>query len=365
MRSLRHTSFLPSPPNLRMRLLAYRVLTLLLLSALWTQSPLWAQETAIPVTTQPAANVVFFPEHNAAANVVARNETLLSAEIQGQVAWIGPAVGATVDQAEVLLRLDCRDPTSAIAVQQANLEGVLARLRFSQAQLRRAEELQGRTHISEEEMDRRRMEQASLQAESQALRESLAQARWHAERCEIRAPFNAALQQRLVGVGALATPGQPLLRLIQLDDLEVSAALPPQWTAEASSTPSPRFIWLEQEYPLRWQRQAAWLEGGTRLRELRYAFVEDSPLPPPGAAGRLHWSSAQPHLPADLLLRRGQQLGVFIRDGDQARFIPLPDAQEGQPAPATPVLETEIILAGRHSLYDSAAIQVQEADTTP
>lgn len=363
MRSLRHTPFLPYSTNSRMRLLSYGVLALLL-SALWAQPPLWA-DAAIPVTTQPAADVIFFPERNVAATVVARNETLLSAEIQGQVLWIGPAVGATVAHDEALLRLDCRDPTSAVAAQQASLEGVQARLRFSQAQLRRAEELQGRTHISDEEMDRRRMEQATLQAESQALRESLAQARRHAERCEIRAPFDAALQQRLIGVGALATPGQPLLRLIQLDDLEISAALPPQWTAEASDASSPRFVWLEQEYPLRWQRQAAWLEGGTRLRELRYAFSQDTPLPPPGAAGRLHWSSAQPHLPADLLLRRDQQLGVFIRDGSQARFITLPNAQEGQPAPATPVLEAEIIIAGRHSLYDGAAIQVQQNDTTP
>jgi len=324
-----------------------------------------AQETPVPVTTQAATALAFHPQREAAATVMARNETMLSAEIQGKVLWIGPSIGATVAADTPLLRLDCRDAQSAVTAQQAALEGVQARLRFSQAQLRRAEELQGRTLISDEEMDRRRMEQASLQAESATQREAAAQARWRVERCEIRAPFPAAIQQRLVGVGALATPGQPLLHLVELADLEVQAALPPSWSAEAAATDSARFVWLGQEYPLTWQRTASWIDSGTRLRELRYGFAGNEPLPPPGAVGRLQWSSAQPHLPAELLLRREQQLGVFVRADDHARFVPLPGAQEGQPVPASPVLGAEIIVAGRHRLQDGALIQVQPHDTPP
>ena len=76
----------------------------------------------------------------------------------------------------------------------------------------------------------------------------------------------------------------------------------------------------------------------------------------PGTAGRVVWQSAQAHLPPDLVLRRGDELGVFIANGNKAMFVPLPLAQEGRPAPATLPLSSTIIIGGRYQLQDGDAI---------
>ena len=79
-----------------------------------------------------------------------------------------------------------------------------------------------------------------------------------------------------------------------------------------------------------------------------------------GASGRIHWRSASAYLPADLLVRRDGRLGVFLVNDSHARFHPLPEALEGQPARSGLPDEARIIVQGRHSLRDGMAVHQSE-----
>ncbi|MFZ5510088.1 MAG: efflux RND transporter periplasmic adaptor subunit [Pseudomonadota bacterium] len=65
----------------------------------------------------------------------------------------------------------------------------------------------------------------------------------------------------------------------------------------------------------------------------------------PGQVGEL----AAPGTPLLVLV------GVFVIDGGRARFVPLPQAQEGRPAPAPLPPEAKIVIDGRHGLQDGQA----------
>ena len=73
---------------------------------------------------------------------------------------------------------------------------------------------------------------------------------------------------------------------------------------------------------------------------------------PPGAAGRIAWRDAQPHVPAALVVRRGGRLGLFVAEQGTARFVPLAEAQEGRPAAVALPPATPVVVSGHLALQD-------------
>ena len=57
-------------------------------------------------------------------------------------------------------------------------------------------------------------------------------------------------------------------------------------------------------------------------------------------------------MPSNLIVRRDDRLGIFLANKSHARFLPLNDAREGQPAPIRIPLNGNIVIKGRHGLRD-------------
>ncbi len=315
--------------------------------------PVLAQEP-IPVTIRPAAELLFHPERSAPAEVVPLNDARLSAEVNARVLEIPVRAGQQVKAGDELVRLDCRDYESRLEAQQYTRRALSSRLKLAGTQLKRGRDLLKQRNISDEEVDRRATELAALQSELAAEKEEESQAKLNLERCRINAPFDAVVAERLASVGDLAAPGTPLLRLVQTDDAEVSARLRPAEAQAGAEASSVEFSWLGRRYPLELLRASPVVEPRTRTREIRLGFTADKA--PPGASGRVHWHSTVAHLPADLLVRRGGRLGVFLANDSHARFVELDGAAEGQPAVAELPADARVIVEGRHGLKDGMAV---------
>jgi hypothetical protein len=65
-------------------------------------------------------------------------------------------------------------------------------------------------------------------------------------------------------------------------------------------------------------------------------------------------------LPSNLISRRNGVLGVFVLGSNKARFVPLPNAQEGRPASVDLPDSTLVITMGRERLQDGALVSVQQ-----
>ena len=70
----------------------------------------------------------------------------------------------------------------------------------------------------------------------------------------------------------------------------------------------------------------------------------------------LRWRDPQPHIPAALMVRRGDALGIFVRQGQQARFIGLPGAQEGRAVATQLPPDTLVVVRGQAALTDGQAL---------
>ena len=91
---------------------------------------------------------------------------------------------------------------------------------------------------------------------------------------------------------------------------------------------------------------------------MRLVFDDQSALP--GAAGKLVWKDPRPHIPGTLLLRREDELGVFIVNDGHAKFIPVPSAQAGRASPADLPKTANIVTEGRYALKDGDVVVISD-----
>lgn len=317
--------------------------------------PLLAQGEPVSVRLAPARELAIFREFSAPATVVSLNDSHVAGELQAVIEQLPPLVGDPVNKGDVLARLDCSDFQLEVERVDAQNEGLKARLDLAQRQYDRADSLKGSSSMSEQDYDQRRAEVQALSSELRAARVALKAARSVVAKCVIRAPFDGIVLERVAGVGELPMPGAPLLRLLDYRNLELSAQILAEDVAGLPNDGVARFELGNARFPVRLRRLLPVINTLSGNQEARFNFT--AAPPPVGAVGRLVWRDPQPYLPAELLVGRQGQLGVFLGDAGAARFHPLPGAQEGRPAAFQLPPDTPIVTDGRFLLEDGVPLR--------
>lgn len=329
-----------------------------LVAAISATRPVAAQPERIGVTTAPAATVHFFPERDAPAAAVARNESRLGAEIAARIAAIPAEVGQTVPRGAVVVQLDDADARLAVAQAEAALNSARARLALAESQLARARDLQKQEFISPEALAQRETETAVVRAEVANAEAALRSAQRLLEKTVIRAPFAGVVMARPGQVGEIAQPGAPLVVLKDAAPPEVSSPIPADLADGLGPKVAFEFVASSARYPLRLLRISPAVQTATRTREARLAFVREAP--PAGTEGRLHWRDPRPHLPAELIVQRSRNgetvFGAFVVEGGRAKFVPIPQAQAGRPAPSPLAPNAQVVVSGQAALQDGQAV---------
>jgi hypothetical protein len=164
--------------------------------------------------------------------------------------------------------------------------------------------------------------------------------------------------ERKASQGDYATPGTPILRLVDLEHLEVSAQVQQDDLETMKHARRLAFLVGKRRYPLRLRAVIPMLKRRIRSHEVRFLFT--GATAPPGAAGRLHWEEPDVRVPARYLVQRKGHLGLFLAQQGRARFHPLPEAVEGLPARVTLPPDSLVIDAGRFSVEEGDPVKVIE-----
>lgn len=307
-------------------------------------------QQAVPVVVQPLRDVLVDREIFAPATVVSRNSAVVTSQISALVDEVVADVGAEVARGDLLIRLDGRDARLALAQAQADLAALEAQILEAEQRLARAEELLEKNFISDDELDNRRTAVAVLKANRQRQQVVVDRARLDVARTEIRAPYDATVVSRQGQVGSLATPGSPLLTIVERTDREVDTEVDPRDTGSLRDAAGVRFESQGQAWPVSLVRLSDVIESDTRKQRGRLRFVDE--VAPIGASGHVAWTDASALVPVDLIVQRGDAFGVFVASGDEARFVPIPAAQEGRPAPLDLPPDTAMVTSGHVRLQD-------------
>ena len=144
-------------------------------------------------------------------NTAPARRVQLAAETDGRVVFIGAERGAALARGAVLLRLDERDRTARLAQAEA-----LVKQREVEYEAR--ERLKSESYVSEAQL-----QEAVAQLES--ARAELTRAKLDLDYMTVRAPFDGALQERVVELGDFVSRGDPIASFVDNRTIVVSADL--------------------------------------------------------------------------------------------------------------------------------------------
>lgn len=338
-----------------MKRLCFRPRLLLLLCVL-VAPPLVAETVA--VTVQPLSALSVTPDASAPAEVMALNRATIGAEIGARITALHVEVGDRVDKGARLVSLDCRDAGVVKRQLRAARDGIEARLELADYQLDKASSLASRKALSEEVLHQRETAVATLRAERAGIEAQLAANELRAGRCTVHAPFPAVVVARMAQLGEQAAPGAPLFTLLDTSRVELLARVRRADLDALASAGGLRFVESGRAYPVTTRVTLPQVDGRSDAVEMRLRF--DTAPPAPGTTGRLVWTPTARSVPAGLLESRDGRLGIFVLDGDVARFHPLDGASEGRPAVVDLPPETLLIVDGRAGARDGDAVRVTD-----
>ncbi len=315
----------------------------------------YAQE-ATPVSITTLDRLLFYPSREAPATVVSLNNSLISAEISGEILELLVQTGTKVKKGDVLAKIDCEPYEIAEQRAKSALNAGYARNKYAKQRLRDAERLRNSRAISSDQLNMRSSEANALAAEIGVLAADLKEAKRLITKCIVTAPFDAVVVARLASVGDYTRPGAALVKLLDLNNLEVSAKIQQQDVDSLMQAGTIEFISSGQSYPVNRRTIVPLVDSKIRSFETRLSFIDQ--VAPSGSAGRLRWLSKQLHIPADYLVKRKNALGVFIHRDGVAHYHKLDTSGNGLPAPIDLPANTEIITTGRYGLVDGQPIKL-------
>lgn len=311
----------------------------------------------VSVQVQSLEEVLVDLERRAPADVRPLNDAVLAAEVSAVVVEVFADVGQVVSAGDPLLLLDPTDYQLALEQAQAQLRSSIAQKTQADARLDRAKELVRNNYLSDDDLLARTTEVVVLEAQIQVNEVAISVARRNLERCEITAPFDGVVADRMAQVGSFVTNGSPLINFTQVDQFELDAEIPVSVADSLAEAESIVFSSRGETWPLELLRLSPVVETSRRSQRARFTFAEEAPAV--GRSGEVIWLIEYGLLPASLVSRREGELGVFLHENGMAVFKPLPQAQEGRPVAVNFYAGAEIIVIGRDRLQDGDAVTVR------
>lgn len=268
------------------------------------------------------------------ALVEAVRQSTVSAQIAGRVIDIRFDVGDRVKKGEVIVRIDERAASQAVAASAAQVQEAQAALANARSQYERQRQLVTQKFISQAAVDQSEAAYKAAQARVTALLAGVGQAATERSFATIVAPYGGIVSARHVELGEMAVPGKPLMTGFDPASLRVAANVPQAQVAAIQASGKAKI-----EIPSRGQ----WVEAKgltvipsadprTHTTRVRLDLPEDVSGIYPGVFARAHFVVGKaPRLlvPRPAVLKRSELTAVYVIAADgrpQLRQVRLGDA---------------------------------------
>lgn len=143
------------------------------------------------------------------------DEVTYSSETSASVSAISVKEGSTFVKGATLLKLDCR-------IQEADLKKAQAEKSVSDLGFTSAQKLRKYKAISDLEYQQAESQKSISDAEVEKLNAVV-------EKCTLVAPFNGSVARLMVHMFETVKPGDPLLKIVSIEDLDFVLQVPSNW----------------------------------------------------------------------------------------------------------------------------------------
>ena len=191
-----------------------------------------SKRTAMLIEVTQGERGTFQPEILAMGSVRPEKEIILSPRISGEIISVSPSFtpGGFVDEGEVLLQIDPADYEVVLLQKQSELLQATADLELELGRQDLAEKdykgLEGTISSEYKALVLRTPQLHTAESLVDAAEAAVRRAQLDLERTRIRAPFAAHIINREVNEGSQVSPGDPLGKLVGVEQYWVEAAVP-------------------------------------------------------------------------------------------------------------------------------------------
>ncbi|MEW5943072.1 MAG: efflux RND transporter periplasmic adaptor subunit [Pseudomonadota bacterium] len=290
---------------------------------------------ALPFATAPVEYRDVDQTYAVEAIVEAVNQSTVSAQISGRIVEINFDVGDYVRKGQVLMRIDEREVSQALAGSQAQVAQAQANLQNARAHFERTKQLFVQKFVSQAALDKAQADYKAAQAQLTATLAGAGAAATTKGFATIVAPYSGVVSARHVELGEMAAPGKPLMTGFDPKDLRVVASVPQYRLADIRRSPR-----AQAEFPElnKWVKAVAVTvlpaaDVRTHTTKVRLDLPEDLRDIYPGMFARAHFTVGLARkllVPAAALVRRSEVTAVYVVDGKGG--VQLRQVRLGEPA---------------------------------
>lgn len=314
-----------------------------------------AAPAATPVEVHQAATGTVERVVTLAAAIVPRAQVSVVSKAPGRVAQVLADIGSSVRAGQVLVRLEAVEAGAQLRQAQAAYD-------TAQASWERM-----KTLYDEGAIPQQQWEQAELQRVQAQVALDLARAQ--ADNAAITSPVDGQVSARQVEPGEMASPGVPLLTIVDTSRLYVEGTLTEAEVGSASLRQTVK-VTVDALPGRTFEGKVASLSpaGDPRARSfpVKVELSDPSGTLKPGMFAKVALSTEREAgvvtIPLGALLEQNGQQQVFVLDGAKVRARTVKTGlSDGRIAAVREGLKAgeKVVIAGQHYLHDGAAVQVK------
>ena len=172
------------------------------------------------VSEESASSVVKLP-----GTVISTRDAHIAAEISGRLTWVAQ-VGDHVEQGDVIARIDDHLLQLKMRNDKAEIARLEADIQYNTRQIGRLQKLALQNNMARSEIDEVESRLEMLLQEQRIAEVELDRTRYNLQRAEVKAPFPGVIAARELYTGEYTSPGDPLVRLVDTLQVEISVNAP-------------------------------------------------------------------------------------------------------------------------------------------
>lgn len=256
---------------------------------------------------------------SAEALIEAVRQSTVAAQIAGRIVDIRFDIGDYVKKGEVIVRIDERAATQAVAASEAQVKEAEAVARNARLHLERSRQLLAQKFISQAALDKAEADYKQAQARLAAMLAGAGAAATERSFATVAAPYSGVVSARHVELGEMAVPGKPLMTGFDPASLRAVANVPHSQipAIRASGRARVEIPSLGRWIEARTITVVPAADPRTHTTRVRLELPEALRGVYPGVFARAHFTVGRAErllVPREAVLRRSELTAVYVLD---------------------------------------------------
>lgn len=281
----------------------------------WVAAAQAAEHLAVaPVQVREVAQT-----YSADGVIEATRQSTVSAQISGRVKEIYFDVGDTVKKGQIILRIDERETSQALAGSQAQVMQAQAAMQNAKANYERARQMFEQKFISQAALDKAEADYKVALAQAAASKAGESQAALAQGYTAVVAPYGGVVAARMVELGEMVTVGKPLMTGFDPAQMRVIVNVPQDKLKDIGARPDVaiEFPALKLRVPAASVTVQPVADARTHTTQVRIDLPAREQGVYPGMYVRAHFvvgKSKKMLIPASAVLRRSEVIAAYVVD---------------------------------------------------